>query len=191
MTTKLVLFRIAQTRHSWVQMAFNARYYEILGVDDEASQQVIEHVYKNLQKAYHPDMHPENRAFYTEKIKSINEAYETLRNPSKREEYDRLLGEQQDSNKSKLKDIDYENDIARSITSCPKCGRQLGTLELVCSQCGAGRDIANWWKHIPHYEHFLTIIRYDRIKKGGIKTARISVSVLDTFVSRILRSGSH
>ena len=66
-------------------------YYETLGVGVDASPEVIQRVYRQLAKAYHPDTNPDNPAG-AEKLKNLSEAYETLKDPAKRRRYDRTLG---------------------------------------------------------------------------------------------------
>lgn len=66
--------------------------YEILEVSENASKEVIEKAYKVLAKKYHPDLQTdENKSVAEKKMKQINDAYDTLSNETKREEYDRLL----------------------------------------------------------------------------------------------------
>ncbi len=64
-----------------------ANYYEILGVDKNATQSEIKSAYRKLVKEYHPDLHPGDEACAT-KFKEINEANETLSDPEKRKKYD-------------------------------------------------------------------------------------------------------
>ena len=64
-------------------------YYDVLGVDREASQQVIKEAYRKLAFQYHPDRNKGDPAA-TQKMKDINEAYAVLSDPSKRKEYDLL-----------------------------------------------------------------------------------------------------
>ena len=64
-------------------------YYEILEVSPNASQEIIKIAYKNLAKKYHPDTSNEENA--SEIMQKINEAYEVLSDPEKREEYDMTL----------------------------------------------------------------------------------------------------
>ena len=67
-------------------------YYEILEVSENASPEVIEKAYKTLVKKYHPDLQPSEKKQEAEnKIKMINEAYDTLSNSQKKETYDRQL----------------------------------------------------------------------------------------------------
>ena len=67
-------------------------YYKILEVDRDASYEVIEKAYKTLAKKYHPDLQESNmKQKAEEKLKLINEAYETLSNPDSRAKYDATL----------------------------------------------------------------------------------------------------
>lgn len=58
-------------------------YYEVLEVSPHASQEVIEAAYRRLARKYHPD-HGGDES----KMKLLNRAYETLRDPIRRAEYD-------------------------------------------------------------------------------------------------------
>src|SRR4030043_1248038 len=64
-------------------------YYEILGVQRNASDKEIRHAYLKLAKQYHPDKN--SSAGAEEKFKKIQEAYEVLKDSEKRKKYD-LLG---------------------------------------------------------------------------------------------------
>jgi curved DNA-binding protein len=59
-------------------------YYDILGVNKNASQDDIKKAYRNLSKKYHPDRNGGDDS----KFKEINEAYDTLGNEEKRNLYD-------------------------------------------------------------------------------------------------------
>lgn len=63
-------------------------YYEILGVKKEASASEIKSAYRKLTKKFHPDVNKEPGA--AEKFKDINEAYEVLSDPEKKQRYDSL-----------------------------------------------------------------------------------------------------
>jgi curved DNA-binding protein len=63
-------------------------YYEILGVDKNASQKDIQRAYRKLARKYHPDVNKDEKA--QDKFKDINEAYEVLKDPEKRKQYDEL-----------------------------------------------------------------------------------------------------
>ncbi len=64
-------------------------YYQILGVDRNASQDEIKHAYRKLAMQYHPDRNPGNPTA-EDKFKDINEANEVLSDPEKRGRYDQL-----------------------------------------------------------------------------------------------------
>jgi curved DNA-binding protein len=63
-------------------------YYEALGVPRDASSEDIRRAYRKLAREYHPDVNKEPDA--EDRFKEISEAYEVLRDPDKRERYDRL-----------------------------------------------------------------------------------------------------
>jgi len=64
-------------------------YYDVLGVDRDASERDIKQAFRRLARQWHPDVNPDDdRA--EEKFKEINEAYDVLSDPEKRAKYDRL-----------------------------------------------------------------------------------------------------
>lgn len=69
-------------------MAILNDYYAILQVHYLAEPEVIESAYKRLAKKYHPDVN--KSAGSDARMKKINEAYETLRDASRRRAYDAL-----------------------------------------------------------------------------------------------------
>lgn len=71
----------------------NKNFYEILEVDRNASPEVIEKAYKTLAKKYHPDLQQdeEHKKQAENTLKLINEAYETLSNPTLKATYDEQL----------------------------------------------------------------------------------------------------
>src|SRR3972149_7361043 len=63
-------------------------YYKILGVSNDATEEEIKKSYRKVAMQYHPDRNPGNKEA-EEKFKIASEADEVLRDPEKREIYDR------------------------------------------------------------------------------------------------------
>jgi len=63
-------------------------YYEIIGVNRDATQGEIKRAYKKLARKYHPDVSKETNAEI--KFKELGEAYEVLKDPEKRLAYDQF-----------------------------------------------------------------------------------------------------
>ena len=82
-------------------------YYELLEVNQNASPEIIEKAYKVLVKKYHPDLQEaEKKAFFEQKLKEINEAYDILSNTEKRKQYDIEL---ESIEKRKIENLYNEN----------------------------------------------------------------------------------
>ena len=62
-------------------------YYEVLGVEKNASDAEIKKAYRKLAMKYHPDQNPGDKTA-EEKFKEINEAYEVLSDADKKARYD-------------------------------------------------------------------------------------------------------
>jgi curved DNA-binding protein len=63
-------------------------YYKILGVPKNASAEDIKKQYRRLARKYHPDVSKEKDA--EEKFKEVQEAYEVLKDPAKKQAYDQI-----------------------------------------------------------------------------------------------------
>jgi curved DNA-binding protein len=70
-------------------MAGYIDYYSILGVPKTASEAEVKSAYRKLAMKHHPDKNPGNKESEN-KFKTINEAYEVLSDPKKRQTYDQL-----------------------------------------------------------------------------------------------------
>ncbi len=66
-----------------------AEFYTVLGVARDATDDEIKRAYRKLAMTYHPDRNNGSQAA-EDKFKEITEAYDVLRDPSKRAVYDRF-----------------------------------------------------------------------------------------------------
>ncbi|WP_418792573.1 DnaJ domain-containing protein [Phosphitispora sp. TUW77] len=85
--------------------------YESLEVSRNASIEVIEGAYKKLAKKYHPDLQDSLKKSWAEtKMKQLNYAYEVLKDPEKRRQYDKNLQNESKTNSQKesIKESDSE-----------------------------------------------------------------------------------
>ncbi|MBQ7705778.1 MAG: molecular chaperone DnaJ [Selenomonadaceae bacterium] len=64
--------------------------YEILGVNKNATDDEIKKAYKKLAKKYHPDLNRDDPKTAEQKMKEINVAYDILKDPQKRAQYDQF-----------------------------------------------------------------------------------------------------
>jgi DnaJ domain len=64
-------------------------YYKILQISPDAQPEEIQRAYRSLARKYHPDLNSSPTA--SKLMAVINEAYEVLSDPTKREEYDSRL----------------------------------------------------------------------------------------------------
>ncbi len=64
-------------------------YYQILGVNKSATQEDIKKAFRKLARQYHPDVNQGNKEAEG-RFKEVNEAYEVLSDPEKRQKYDQF-----------------------------------------------------------------------------------------------------
>ena len=70
-------------------MAAKRDYYEVLGINRDASDDDIKRAYRKMAKQYHPDLHPGDKEAEA-KFKEVNEAYATVSDAQKRARYDQF-----------------------------------------------------------------------------------------------------
>ena len=112
-------------------------YYQILGVEKNASQDEIKSAYRKLAKKYHPDLNKDNPEA-ADKFKEVNEAYEVLGDEKKRQNYDQfgtadgsdifgsLLSCGKIPHRSKADKSTRKAVGSVSACSCAVCGRACG-----------------------------------------------------------------
>lgn len=67
----------------------NTKFYDILGVSKNATQQEIKKAYRKKAIKWHPDKNPNNKEEADRKFKEISEAYQVLSDDEKRELYNK------------------------------------------------------------------------------------------------------
>ena len=82
-----------------------ADYYESLGVGRDASAGDLKSAYRKAAMKFHPDRNPGNSDAEA-KFKEINEAYQVLSDPEKRQSYDQFG---HDGVKANFQDFDFSN----------------------------------------------------------------------------------
>ncbi len=65
-------------------------YYAILDVDAAATPDQLRLAFRRCVREVHPDLNPQRADWATEQLQLINEAYDVLRQPARRREYDQL-----------------------------------------------------------------------------------------------------
>ena len=70
-------------------MATKRDYYEVLGVNKNATDDELKSAFRKAAKKYHPDLNPDNKEAEA-KFKEVNEAYEILSDKQKRAQYDQF-----------------------------------------------------------------------------------------------------
>lgn len=88
-------------------------YYEMLGVDKNASSSEIKKAYRTLAIKYHPDRNLGNKAA-EEKFKDINEAYEVLSDQTRRVQYDQSISRKNFIDKTGFGNFGRNNNTANN-----------------------------------------------------------------------------
>ena len=65
-------------------------FYSVLGVSKDASQEEIQKAYLKLARKYHPDMNPDDPEGAKKKFQELQTAFDTLKDPEKRKQYDQF-----------------------------------------------------------------------------------------------------
>jgi len=98
-------------------MAFKD-YYKILAVAEDADSKAIKTAYRKLARKYHPDVSEHKEA--EEKFKEVTEAYEVLKDPEKRAQYDEYRkygGRSSSQQDGSYSDTQFEGDFSDFFSS--------------------------------------------------------------------------
>ncbi len=68
-------------------------YYALLGVSPDASPEEIRQAYRQCVRELHPDLNPDRAEWATRQLQRVNAAYDVLREPALRQQYDRARSE--------------------------------------------------------------------------------------------------
>src|SRR3990167_10382987 len=99
-------------------------HYEILGIESSATESEIARAYRQLALRWHPDKNPDNTEEAEKIFKLIGLAYETLREPESRRQYDAHLESQ------KQYDVNLESQKIIELSQKLKENMQKNTEEL-------------------------------------------------------------
>ena len=142
-------------------------YYKILGVSRDVSKEDLKKAYRKLARKYHPDVSKEANA--EAKFKEVGEAYEALKDPEKRAQYDQFGS-------------NYQN--GQSFTPPPGWGQQ-----------GGGAGAGNFSSFFDNMFGGAGGGRDDFYAKGEDVNTKITISLEDAFsgVKKTIRrpSGSN
>ncbi len=126
-------------------------YYYFLGVKTDASEEDIKKAYRKLSLKYHPDKN-DNDAFFADRFREIQEAYEALSDTKKREIYDDNLQTSDSTRKSNLPPI-IKNFSASTI------------------RAKKGEEITIYWQ--TEHADFVKILPFGLENSQGERTFKI------------------
>jgi curved DNA-binding protein len=125
-------------------------YYQSLGVSRDADEKEIKRAFRRLAREHHPDVNPGD-AEAEERFKEINEAYEVLSDPEKRNKYDRLGADWQRWQQAGGRPGGF--DWGRWTTAAPGAGGQrvhvhYGSPEDLSDLFGGGGSFSDFFSQI-------------------------------------------
>lgn len=140
--------------------------YEILQVDPRAEPEVLEAAFRRLARKYHPDISGTTEG--DRRMRELNAAYEVLRDPRRREQYDRALFEPDDFAPGGQAGQTVEPEPVRqtwiacrqhstetAVATCISCGAGLCEHCFARSQPARCLTCARAWEQQPRYRYLL------------------------------------
>ena len=110
--------------------------YEILQVDPRAEPEVLEAAFRRLARKYHPDVSRTSDS--AERMKELNAAYQVLRDPAKRADYDRAVLEPEDEwdDERQSGTAPEPEPVVQTLLTCRQHAAEVAVA--TCATCGAG-----------------------------------------------------
>lgn len=110
-------------------------YYAVLGVEQNANQEQLKNMYHKLAKKYHSDLNsedPELKKWSHEMMAELNDAYSTLKDPAKRDQYDRQKDKDQASEIIFIESLEQAKEILNAGVDFFSFGAPSFSLEEEC-----------------------------------------------------------
>ncbi|XP_038214452.1 dnaJ homolog subfamily C member 10-like [Zerene cesonia] len=166
-------------------------YYEILGVSKQASTQEIRQAYKKLAIKLHPDKNSNEDE--QERFLKITEAYETLKDPEKRQNYDKYGSHQAYTRKYDYNSqSEYNNLFMKGLyhkdrnveTLSPATYKNFFTndplfINFYSPFCPPCQNLADDWK------------KFAEVYKGIVKVGAVNCKYYNSFCYHSMRIGNY
>lgn len=127
-------------------------YYSILGVAKTASADEIKAAYRKLAKEFHPDRNGGDDS----QIKKINEAYETLKDPNKRQTYNQPQSQRQHQYNSQNMNNIYESFFGQQKAMRKNADIAI-SIKIDLEDVASGKDIIGRYKLYSGKDEVATI----------------------------------
>ncbi|MFS4494043.1 DnaJ domain-containing protein [Maribacter sp. 2308TA10-17] len=118
-------------------------YYRILTVERTDSSATIKRVFRKLALKLHPDINDAPDA--QQQFVDLNEAYQVLRNPVRRKQYNRLLDAEKIKKEATKRNTRKQKSRESSINTSARKGKRKG--EKYASESGKRfKQRTSWWE---------------------------------------------
>lgn len=134
-------------------------YYQVLGLNQDASTEDIKKAFRRLALRCHPDHNPVNIQEATEKFKEINEAFQVLGDEHKRRQYNRLInlsgyrwsGVGMESNSNDITDYEMLREMLQKLANMGFYDNGIGWEKpWGCGRRQGGQCRRQWRRDIDH-----------------------------------------
>jgi curved DNA-binding protein len=167
-------------------------YYKVLGLGKTASKDEIKKTYRKLARKFHPDVNPGDPSA-EDKFKDINEAYQVLSDPEKREKYDRLGSQwqQYEQTGGRSEDFDWSRWTGQSPGAEQTRTRQMTQEEFEEMFGGGGGGFSDFFESIfgglggrrqPRTAEEASFTRQARPRRGQDLEETIQISLEEAFL---------